>query len=47
MYEGIGRPETEAMGIEFAHGMTSLGADMREHVSRFVSGEGRHGSFNK
>ena len=47
MYEGIGRPETEAMGIEFAHGMTSLGADMREHVSRFVSGEGRHRSFNK
>ena len=47
MYEGIGRPEAEAMEIEFAHGMTSLGADMHEHVRRFVSGEGRHGSFNK
>ena len=35
MYEGM------------AHGMTSLGADMHEHVRRFVSGEGRHGSFNK
>jgi enoyl-CoA hydratase len=46
-YEGIGRPEAEAMGIEFAHGLTSLDADMREHVNRFVSGEGRHGSFNK
>jgi enoyl-CoA hydratase len=47
MYEGIGRPEAEAMEIEFAHGMTSLGADMHEQVRRFVSGEGRHGSFNK
>src|ERR1035441_413139 len=47
MYEGLGRPETEAMSIEFAHGQTSLQADMREHVSRFVSGEGRHGSFTK
>ncbi len=33
------------MAIEFAHGLTSLGADMRENVSRFVAGEGRHGSF--
>ena len=45
MYEGLGRPEAEAMAIEFAHGMTSLRADMREHVGRFVAGEGRHGSF--
>jgi enoyl-CoA hydratase len=45
MYEGLGRPEAEAMGIEFAHGATSLRADMRENVSRFVAGEGRHGSF--
>jgi enoyl-CoA hydratase len=47
MYEGLGRPEAEAMTLEFAHGMTSLGADMREHVGRFVAGEGRHGSFKK
>jgi enoyl-CoA hydratase len=47
MYEGLGRPEAEAMAIEFAHGSTSLRADMRENVSRFVSGEGRHGSFTK
>ena len=47
MYEGLGHTETEAMAIEFGHGMTSLGADMREHVGRFVSGEGRHGSFNE
>jgi enoyl-CoA hydratase len=47
MYEGIGRPEAEAMTIEFAHGTTSLGAGMRENVSRFVSGEGRHGSFSE
>jgi enoyl-CoA hydratase len=47
MYEGIGRLETEAMANEFEHGRTSLRADMREHVGRFVSGEGRHGSFTK
>jgi enoyl-CoA hydratase/carnithine racemase len=47
MYEGLGRPEAEAMAIEFEHGSTSLRADMRENVSRFVSGEGRHGSFTK
>lgn len=47
MYEGLGRPESEAMAIEFAHGTTSLRADMREHVNRFVSGEGRHGNFKE
>jgi enoyl-CoA hydratase len=47
MYEGLGRPEADAMTIEFSHGLTSLGADMRENVSRFVSGEGRHGEFKK
>jgi enoyl-CoA hydratase len=47
MYEGIGLPESDAMAIEFDHGATSLRADMREHVGRFVSGEGRHGSFTK
>ena len=47
LYEGLGRSETEAMSIELAHGQTSLRADMREHVNRFVSGEGRHGSFTK
>jgi enoyl-CoA hydratase len=45
MYEGIGRDEAEAMAIELAHGMTSLGADVRENVGRFVDGEGRHGTF--
>jgi len=47
MYEGIGRREDEALGIEFAHGLTSLGADVADHVSRFVSGEGRHGNFQR
>lgn len=47
MYEGIGHVEADAMAIEYAHGQTSLRADMREHVSRFVSGEGRHGEFKK
>lgn len=47
MYEGLGRPEADAMANEFAHGRTSLRADMREHVERFVAGEGRHGSFTK
>ena len=45
MYEGLGRPEAEAMTIEFGHGATSLRADMRDYVNRFVAGEGRHGSF--
>src|SRR5579863_9407813 len=47
LYEGLARPESEAMAIEFVHGATSLRADMRQHVERFVSGEGRHGSFQK
>lgn len=47
VYEGLGRPEGEAMAIEFGHGTTSLRADVRENVRRFVSGEGRHGSFKK
>jgi|ERR1700722_3306784 len=47
MYEGLGRPESEARAVEFAHGATSLRADMREHVDRFVSGQGRHGSFKE
>jgi enoyl-CoA hydratase len=47
MYEGLGRSEAEAMAIEFAHGATSLRADMQENVNRFVSGEGRHGNFTK
>ncbi len=47
MYEGLGHEPSEAMAIEFTHGMTSLQADMRENVSRFVAGEGRHGNFQK
>lgn len=47
MYEGLGRTEGEAMAIELTHGMTSLRADMRENVIRFVAGEGRHGSFKE
>jgi enoyl-CoA hydratase len=47
MYEGLGRSEVDAMAIEFAHGSISLRADMRAHVERFVSGEGRHGTFKK
>jgi enoyl-CoA hydratase len=47
MYEGIGHVEADAMAIEYAHGQTSLRADMRANVSRFVSGEGRHGEFKK
>jgi enoyl-CoA hydratase len=47
MYEGLGRPESDAMAGEFAHGLTSLRADMRESVGRFVSGEGRHGEFTR
>ncbi len=46
LYEGLGHTEAEALAIEFAHGRISLRADMREHVGRFVSGEGRHGSFS-
>jgi enoyl-CoA hydratase/carnithine racemase len=47
MYEGLGKSEHDALAIEYAHGLTSLGAGMRENVDRFVSGEGRHGAFKK
>lgn len=46
MYEGLGRSELEAISIEYQHGLTSVRGGMRDEVSRFVAGEGRHGSFD-
>jgi Enoyl-CoA hydratase/carnithine racemase len=44
VYEGFGRPELDALGIEFRHGQAVL-AEAAQGVARFASGEGRHGSF--
>jgi enoyl-CoA hydratase len=46
MYEGIGLALPDALGVEFAHGATSVRAEMATAVSRFVGGAGRHGSFD-
>ncbi|HET8583026.1 MAG TPA: enoyl-CoA hydratase-related protein, partial [Jatrophihabitans sp.] len=44
VYEGFGRPELDALGIEFRHGQAVL-AEGVQGAARFASGEGRHGSF--
>jgi enoyl-CoA hydratase len=45
VYDGLGRDEASALGIEFAHGLDSLLAEGVEGAARFRSGEGRHGAF--
>ena len=47
MYEGLAMSETEALRNEFRHGLTSVKGEMRGKVSRFIAGEGRHGSFER
>ncbi len=42
--EQWGRSEEDAMGVELAHGLESLGADALEGASRFAAGAGRHGA---
>jgi enoyl-CoA hydratase len=44
VYDALGRPELEALGIEFAHGQAVLAEALRG-AERFASGAGRHGSF--
>lgn len=44
LLEGCGQSEGEAMRGEFEHGLRSL-AEVREGLSRFRAGEGRHGEF--
>lgn len=43
--EGLG--ESAAMANEFEHGLQSLAADALDGASRFASGAGRHGSFDR
>jgi enoyl-CoA hydratase len=44
VYEGLGQPVADALGIEFGYGQQVL-AEALQGASRFASGEGRHGSF--
>ena len=44
MLDQWGRSEEEAMGVEFAHGLVSLGADALDGAGRFAAGAGRHGA---
>jgi enoyl-CoA hydratase len=45
-YEQHDRPITDALAVEFAHGLKSLGSpEIREGVGRFQQGAGRHGAF--
>jgi enoyl-CoA hydratase/carnithine racemase len=43
LYDGIGRPLEEGLGIEASRGMSVLGVG-GEGAARFASGQGRHGS---
>jgi enoyl-CoA hydratase len=45
VYDGFGRDEMTALGIEFAHGLASVRAEGVAGAARFASGEGRHGRF--
>lgn len=45
VYEGLGRDELDALGIEFGHGLSSLRAEGIDGAQRFASGAGRHGSL--
>ena len=44
VYEQEGLPEEEALRVELAHGVRSLGSGALEGAARFASGAGRHGS---
>ena len=39
-----GLSEEDAMGVELAHGLVSLGADALDGATRFAAGAGRHGA---
>ena len=40
-----GLPETDALAVEFQHGLVSLAADSVAGAGRFAEGAGRHGEF--
>lgn len=44
-YEGFGLSTSEALRNEFEHGSVSVRSDMHDAVQRFLTGSGRHGSF--
>jgi enoyl-CoA hydratase len=43
--EQDGQSETDAMAVEFQHGLVSLAADSVAGAGRFAAGAGRHGDF--
>ena len=43
--EQAGLSETDALAVEFQHGMVSLATDSIAGAGRFASGAGRHGEF--
>jgi enoyl-CoA hydratase len=45
VYDGLGRAELDALGIEFGHGLASVRSEGVSGAARFASGEGRHGRF--
>jgi enoyl-CoA hydratase len=44
LLEAEGRPEDEAIAVEYRHGIGSL-AEAAEGAARFADGRGRHGDF--
>ena len=44
IYAGLGRPQLDALGIEFEYGQAVL-AEAMQGAARFAGGEGRHGTF--
>jgi enoyl-CoA hydratase len=44
VYDGLGLPELDSLGVEFRHGQGVLEQALRG-ATRFASGEGRHGEF--
>ena len=43
VYDALGRDTTDALAVEYRHGLTSLTADGVAGAARFASGAGRHG----
>ena len=46
-YEQDGLDLTEALRVEWAHGLRSLAADTLDGAARFARGAGRHGAFDE
>lgn len=44
VYDALGRAESDALAVEFGHGLASLAAEGVAGAARFASGAGRHGT---